>query len=318
MQTPMRAPVQVRNARAFAAPAFAAPTFAAPPFATRGLGIDAVSAVSLGVLLTALVFVLATAISSPLKDDVAWLLYVARRWLAGERLYEDLVEVNPPLIVWIYAVPARLSAWLGVSPKTVSEPFFAAILLGCGWWTASLLGGRAGLFERRLPAFAAIGCVLLLLPGIEFGQREHLLAAAALPYLALFARELAGEAEPRREAALAGVLAGLGCALKPSYLLAYLILDWSAGGAAAAPGAPRRSPVWPRSASTGSGWRSSAPPSWKTPCRWRSPSTAAPTRRAGRSCCRAGCCSAEWRWWRCSPRACAPPCRGAGRSAAPC
>ena len=176
-------------------------------------------------LLAALALVLATAISSPLKDDVAWLLYVARKWLGGQRLYEDLVEVNPPLIVWIYAVPAMLSSWLGVAPKTVSAPLFAAGMLGCAAWTAHLLHGQASLFARRLPTFGVIGTVLLLLPGVEFGQREHLLVAASLPYLVLFAREMQGEREPPVAAALVGVLAGLGCALKPSYVFAFAMME---------------------------------------------------------------------------------------------
>ncbi len=195
------------------------------PLLTPRFRVDAASAVAMAVLAVALVLVLATAMFSPLKDDVAWLLYVARKWLGGQRLYEDIVEVNPPLIVWIYAVPAMLSGWLGVSPKTVSAPFFAAFLLGCAWWTACLLHRRAALFDRRLPVFGVIGTVLLLLPGVEFGQREHLLVAASLPYLALFAREASGEAEPKATALLAGVLAGLGCALKPGYLVAFLLLE---------------------------------------------------------------------------------------------
>ena len=199
------------------------------PLRTRvsvpGFTIHAASAIAMAVLVTTLALVLATAMSSPLKDDVAWLLYVARKWLGGQHLYTDLVEVNPPLIVWIYAVPAMLSSWLGLGPKTVSAPFFAAMLLGCAWWTAELLHGRATLFARRLPVFGVIGTVLLLLPGVEFGQREHLLVAAALPYLALLTRELQGEPEPPRGAALAGAIAALGCALKPSYLPAFLVLE---------------------------------------------------------------------------------------------
>ncbi len=195
------------------------------PSGVPGSGIDPASAIAMAVLLAALVLVLATAITSPLKDDVAWLLYVARKWLGGKRLYEDIVEVNPPLIVWIYAVPALVSGWLGVSSKAISEPMFAAMLMGCAWWTAHLLHGRAPLFARRLPVFGAIGTVLLLLPGVEFGQREHLLVAAALPYLALFVREMQGEPEPRKTAVLAGVLAALGCALKPTYVVAFGLLE---------------------------------------------------------------------------------------------
>jgi hypothetical protein len=188
-------------------------------------GLDAASMLAMAVLLASLGLVLATALSSPLKDDVAWLLYVARQWLGGQRLYQDIVEVNPPLIVWIYAVPAMVSGWLGISPKTLSALLFAAFPLGCAWWTAQLLHRRAALFARRLPAFGAIGTVLLLLPGIEFGQREHLLVAAALPYLALLARARQGEPEPPVTAFLAGVLAALGCALKPSYVVAFLLVE---------------------------------------------------------------------------------------------
>ena len=60
---------------------------------------------SLLLLLAVVAIVLFTMLRSPLKDDVAWLLYVARRWLAGRELYIDVVEINPPLIVWISAIP---------------------------------------------------------------------------------------------------------------------------------------------------------------------------------------------------------------------
>src|SRR5690242_6732129 len=82
---------------------------------TRGLrpahpaGRPLVAAASLLLLAGALGVVLFVMLRSPLKDDVAWLLYVARRWLAGRELYVDVVEVNPPLIVWISAIPIRLA-----------------------------------------------------------------------------------------------------------------------------------------------------------------------------------------------------------------
>ena len=93
-----------------------------------------------------------------------------------------------------------------------------------------MLRGRAAIFARRQPAFAAIGIVLLAIPGVEFGQREHLLVAASLPYLVIFARILAGEREPRRLSVAAGILAGLGCALKPTYALVFVMLELAALG----------------------------------------------------------------------------------------
>src|SRR5690348_14804249 len=162
---------------------------------------------------------------SPLKDDIAWLLYVARRWMAGRELYVDVVEVNPPLIVWISAIPIWLAGVLGIDAQFTAIPFFVAAVLACAWWTAALLQGSGRLFEDRLPVFAVIGTVLLVVPAGDLGQREHLLTAAILPYLALFARSLDGRRTPLRDAVIAGVLAGLGCALKPRYAGVFVVLE---------------------------------------------------------------------------------------------
>ncbi len=185
----------------------------------------AVTATSILLLLAVLGIVLFTMLRSPLKDDVAWLLYVARRWLSGRELYVDVVEVNPPLIVWISAIPIWLAGLLRIDAQFTAIPFFVAAVLTCAWWSASLLRGSGRLFEDRLPVFAAIGTVLLVVPAGDLGQREHLLAAAILPYLALFARSLDGDAPARRDALIAGMLAGLGCALKPRYAGVIVVLE---------------------------------------------------------------------------------------------
>jgi hypothetical protein len=186
---------------------------------------DVANLVSLGLLAVTLALVMTTAMNSPLKDDVAWLLYVARKWMGGKRLYVDLVEVNPPLIVWFYAFPAWLADRLQVLPRLVATPFFCTIVLACAGWCALLLRGRGALLARPVPIFAAVGIVLLAIPGVEFGQREHLLIALSLPYLCLFAREMAGEPEPIVQGILAGIAAGLGCALKPTYVLAFALVE---------------------------------------------------------------------------------------------
>src|SRR5262252_7395051 len=66
-------------------------------------------------LLAALGLVFVTTLRCPLKDDTAWLLYVTQQWLAGRHLYVDLIEVNPPMIVWILALPTALATTLGIS-----------------------------------------------------------------------------------------------------------------------------------------------------------------------------------------------------------
>src|SRR5262249_57922068 len=117
------------------------------------------------------------------------------------------------------------SAALGVALKLVAVPFFAVCMLGSAAWCARLLRGYGPLGAAPLSIFAAVGTVLLVLPGPEFGQREHLLVAAALPYLCIFARSLdGGPTQPAGET-IAGILAGVGCALKPQFLLAFVLLE---------------------------------------------------------------------------------------------
>jgi len=173
----------------------------------------------------ALGFVLFTTLGCPLKDDIAWLLYATQQTLMGRQLYVDLIEINPPMIVWILALPAALSTTLGVAADLVAVAFFAACMLGFAGWCAKLLRGYGPVGAAPFLLFGAVGTVLLALPGPEFGQREHLLVAAALPYLCIFARSLdGGRTEPVDET-LAGILASVGCALKPQYLLAFAWLE---------------------------------------------------------------------------------------------
>jgi hypothetical protein len=183
------------------------------------------SAISLILLSSVLGVVLFLTLRSPLKDDIAWLLYVARRWMAGRELYVDVVEVNPPLIIWISAIPLQIARWLDVDSRFVAMPVFVAAVLTCAGWAASLLRERGGLFAQPLPVFAAIGTALLILPAVDLGQREHLLVAAFLPYLVLFARTLDGKPAPLAASLVAGALAGLGCALKPRYAGVFAVLE---------------------------------------------------------------------------------------------
>src|SRR6478672_13088189 len=91
----------------------------------------AISILSAGMLAVVTAVVLFAALRSPLKDDIAWLLYVARRWLAGRELYVDVIEVNPPLIIWISAIPMQIASWLRIDAQFTAIPFFIAAVLGC-------------------------------------------------------------------------------------------------------------------------------------------------------------------------------------------
>ena len=76
--------------------------------------------------------------------------------------------------------------------------------------------------------------VLLPLAGYDFGQREHLTFALFLPYLLAAAGRAGGRPPGRGLAWLVGALGGVGIALKPHFVPAWLAVEacllWSRRG----------------------------------------------------------------------------------------
>ena len=155
-----------------------------------------------------------------LNHDVAWLLYAAGRVLAGDRLYVDVVETNPPLIVWLNFAPLLLANLTGITEilalRILVLLVVASSLLLAAWALRRTLPDRPG--GRLLILFVAL-FVLLPAAGYEFGQREHLLFAMVLPYLLIAAGRAAGVPMTGRIPWLVGMFAGIGIALKPHFVL---------------------------------------------------------------------------------------------------
>jgi hypothetical protein len=152
--------------------------------------------------------------------DVSWLLYMAGRILDGARPYVDVVEVNPPLIVWLNLPIAALGRMLGVPPELV----YRLAVIGCAVLSL-ILYARA--LRRALGAeWPQLGRVVLLLlvfvelplARADFGEREHLLVLLAAPYILAVIGRARGVALPAMEMVVVGLLAGIGVALKPYFL----------------------------------------------------------------------------------------------------
>lgn len=175
------------------------------------------------------------------RSDIAFLLYAAGRVLDGARLYVDLVEINPPLIIGVNIVPVVLSRLFGLSDVLVYRLCTIGLLIGsialCAW-----VIDRTRLIEReplRRRVLLLLTAALFLLPGIDFGQREHLLVALLLPYLFVVMARAASREVPPRAAFGIGLLAGIGLALKPHFLLLWVAIEAYLGWRA------RRRVPWP-------------------------------------------------------------------------
>jgi hypothetical protein len=157
-----------------------------------------------------------------LNGDAHWILTMAERMLGGQRLYRDIIEINPPLIVWLQLPLVWLARVLAVSPALLYRvAVFAGAILSA-WATARILSraARPALLRWTPPVVLA---ALLLVPAGAFGQREQIITMLLLPLVALTGLRLDG-AEPSRRAAVAsGVAAGVAIALKPFFVLAWVL-----------------------------------------------------------------------------------------------
>ena len=158
-----------------------------------------------------------------LDSDMSWLLTVADRMIAGDRLYVDVWEVNPPFSVFLYFPSAWLAHVTGIKAEMLvglSAYLWAAACLA---FTA-MIARRIGLFDRPRSIWlvpVTLALVFLSLPQ-TFAQREFFGVLAALPMLIVaVARDAHRQLAPATVIA-AGALASVIMVIKPYYALAFL------------------------------------------------------------------------------------------------
>lgn len=163
------------------------------------------------------------------NHDVAWVVHSAGWLLEGARFGTDIIAANPPLIWWL-SIPA---AWLSrVSGIPDANTIRFLVWLAC---LASIVVShrvmapwhRSGRATEVAAITVSLAFVLLVLPGDIFAQREHISLALVTPYVLLAALSAANRGEHTQSwlAALAGVMAGIGIALKPHFLLVPLLTE---------------------------------------------------------------------------------------------
>lgn len=162
-----------------------------------------------------------------MNHDIGWYIHVAGRLVDGADLYVDVVEVNPPLIVYLATPAVALARILGAWDVAVYRTMAmgAALLSLTVTWRLlpGLLGPGSDLARRVILLLLAF--LVLAGAGIEFGQREHLVVLFAVPYLlAAGARASGAEISPAF-AVLVGALGGIGFAIKPHFLLVLVAVE---------------------------------------------------------------------------------------------
>jgi hypothetical protein len=133
------------------------------------------------------------ALSTVLNHDSAWALYVGQAMMEGAHLYQDIIEINPPLAFGLAVPPVRIANLTDIHPVDVfffwvfAQIGLSILLTGAVVRHLSDWGGpwRAGLMLAVLGA-------LMLGSWNQIGQREHFLLIFVTPYLFLAAARASG------------------------------------------------------------------------------------------------------------------------------
>ncbi|MGE5537428.1 MAG: hypothetical protein ACM30I_02345 [Gemmatimonas sp.] len=163
----------------------------------------------------------------PVNFDVSLVLSVSQRWLEGERLYVDLIDVNPPLIFVINLIPAAISKVTGFPAPQTLILCILALIGACVWLSVKILPAALyngdGTVRMILPPLILFA--LVIFPGEMFGQREHLMLATLFPYTLLAAARAANRPVPPGRRVAVAVLAAIGFALKPHFLAVPALIE---------------------------------------------------------------------------------------------
>jgi hypothetical protein len=173
-------------------------------------------------ILIALVFVVAILLRQvvPLNTDVSWLLVIGERVLDGQRLYVDIVEINPPMAVFAYLPGIALARALGLDPGNVTDGLILTLAAASLLATSRILRLSSMLDNVRWASLAIwAAAVVTVLPMHVFGQREHLATLTFLPALAVYALRSHREPLPLWSVLIAGIGAGITLAFKPFFAI---------------------------------------------------------------------------------------------------
>lgn len=147
-----------------------------------------------------------------INPDIGWLLHVASASSNGAVVYRDILEINPPLVIWLFDPMIQVARATGGSLESVTRLAVGLLAAGSILWAAWLL--TPSLRTGAIPLMAFVG---LVIPGAEFGQREHLVTLLLLPYLTLILRRADERPVAPWIAFATGVATAVGLALKPHF-----------------------------------------------------------------------------------------------------
>ncbi|MBU6452170.1 MAG: hypothetical protein KGS72_10355 [Cyanobacteria bacterium REEB67] len=147
--------------------------------------------------------------------DQGLYMHMAQLLLQGKVPYVDMFEINPPLAIYLHTPPV-----LAASFFHLTQPFAFALYIWTLILISSLVGGlaawRSGSRGALYVSMAAILGMVFFSRGqtLDFGQRDHIFAILYFPFFLVRYLRWQGLKNNRALGIIAGILGGIGIALK--------------------------------------------------------------------------------------------------------
>lgn len=154
--------------------------------------------------------------------DTAWFSHLADYVLRGKDLYNGIIEVNPPMPIWIVLPAAILSDLTDLDTALIFN--FGVYLIGLAAIALSyrvVLKSTLDTVQRR----ALLGVLFVsffLVSRYFYGQREHLASMLIMPYVLAAGTDTCSTG---RSGIVVGSVAGLGIGLKPPILISLFAIE---------------------------------------------------------------------------------------------
>ncbi len=160
--------------------------------------------------------------------DQSWNLYAADQVLRGVRLNgPQLIEVNPPLIIWLSCIPVLAGRLLHIGMLNAFRVIFDVTVLFSLCWTTLLFKHlhRPSLLSVWLFVGACSVLATQVITRDAIGQREHFLFLLCLPYCVHAGARMEGKRLGKFQLIVIGGIAGVAVCLKPQHLVDIAILE---------------------------------------------------------------------------------------------
>jgi hypothetical protein len=162
---------------------------------------------------------------TPLNHDTAYFVSLAGRLLDGGSFGRDIMDMNPPHVWWISAIPGWLARQTGLRPDIASTAFTVATAALSLFAIARLITADGSVRMSRNLFLIFVSLLVLLFPGYDFGQREHWMVLFTLPYIVACGCRLNKLELSPLFGTVIGVAACLGFCIKPYFLLVPAALE---------------------------------------------------------------------------------------------